>query len=330
MKHCAQILVRLYARLLSLYPRQYRADYGEELQTVFSLAVNEAAQRGRFSIIRLGWRELRDLPGAVIREHGRERRKRKMETSTSAQTGAERSSWGETLAGLWPFLLGPVSVIVEYLTMPAWFQYSETPKYLFVLSLLVGLGVGWAKGWPRWSYLYLGFAMVVGGLAIGGTVSSMVFTVGPEWPVLPQVLIAVGAFGLTVGILTLIARAWRPFHSLYQDIRQDWTRLSFGLFTGVLVLFGGGGIDHDEDPIFTLNVFMPSLIVLAGALVYLRSTTKAQRILALLVSLTLAVAVRVVGGKTFYGTYGAVVGVIVSIPALLGLLPRPAKPLQAG
>ena len=254
-----------------------------------------------------------------------------METSTSTPTGDERSSWGETLAGLWPFLLGPVSVIMAYLTMPAWFQYSETPKYLsiiFVLSMLVGLGMGWAKGWPRWSYPYIGFAMVVGGLAIGGTVSSMVFTVGPEWPVLPQVLIAVGAFGLIVGILTLIARAWRPLHSLYRGIRQDWTRLSFGLFTVVSVLFGG--IDLDEDPIFTLNVFVPSLILLVGALVYLRSTTKAQRMLALLVSLILAVAVRVVGGKIFYGTYGAVVGVIVLIPALLELLPRPAQPSQAG
>ena len=333
MKRNVQILMRLYTRMLGLYPRRYQAEYGEELQTVFSLLVNEAVQRGRFSVIRLGWRELRGLPGAVIREYLREGRKRKMETSTITPTGDGRSSWGETLAGLWPFLLGPVSVIMAYLTMPAWFQYSETPKYLsivFVLSMLVGLGVGWAKGWPRWSYPYIGFAMVVGGLAIGGTVSSMVFTVGPEWPVLPQVLIAVGAFGLIVGILTLIARAWRPLHSLYRGIRQDWTRLSFGLFTGMLVLFGGGGIDLDEDPIFTLNVFMPSLIVLAGALVYLRGTTKAQRVLALLVSLILAVAMRVVGGKIFYGTYGAVVGVIVFIPALLELLPRPAKSLQAG
>ena len=334
MKRNVQILMRLYTRMLGLYPQQYQAEYGEELQTVFSLLVNEAVQRGRFSVIRLGWRELCDLPAAVIREHGRERRKRKMATSTGAQTGAECSSWGETLAGIWPFLfLGPVSVIMAYMTVPAWFQYSETPKYLsivFVLSMLVGLGVGWAKGWPRWSYLYIGFAMVVGGLAIGGTVSSMVFTVGPEWPVLPQVLIAVGSFGLIVGILTLIARAWRPLHSLYRGIRQDWTRLSFGLFTGVLVLFGGGGIDLDEDPIFTLNVFMPSLILLAGALIYLRSTTKTQRILALLVSLVLAVAVRVAVGKIFYATYGAVTGVIVLIPALLELMPRMDRSLQVG
>ncbi len=332
MKRNVQILMRLYTCMLGLYPQQYQAEYGEELQTVFSLVVNEAAQRGRFSVIRLGWRELRDLPGAVIREYLREGRKRKMETSTITPTGDGRSSWGETLAGIWPFLfLGPVSVIVAYLTMPAWFQYSETPKYLsivFVLSMLVGLGVGWAKGWPRWSYPYLGFAMVVGGLAIGGTVSSMVFTVGPEWPVLPQVLIAVGAFGLIVGILTLIARAWRPLHSLYRGIRQDWTRLSFGLFTVVSGLFGA--IDLDEDPIFTLNVFVPSLILLVGALVYLRSTTKAQRILALLVSLVLAVAVRVVVGKIFYATYGAVTGVIIFIPALLDLLPQPSRSMQPG
>jgi hypothetical protein len=73
MKRSAQILVWIYARLLSLYPQQYRAEYGEELQIVFRLVVNEAAQRGRFSVIRLGWREMRDMPGAVIREHRRER-----------------------------------------------------------------------------------------------------------------------------------------------------------------------------------------------------------------------------------------------------------------
>jgi hypothetical protein len=82
MKRSAQILLWIYARLLSLYPQQYRSEYGEELQIVFRLVVNEAAQRSRFSVIRLGWREMRDMPGAVIREHRRERRKRKMETRT--------------------------------------------------------------------------------------------------------------------------------------------------------------------------------------------------------------------------------------------------------
>ena len=73
-----QVLIWIYARLLSLYPQQYQAEYGEELQAVFSLLVNETAQRGRFSVIRLGWCEMRDMPGALIREHRREKRKRKM------------------------------------------------------------------------------------------------------------------------------------------------------------------------------------------------------------------------------------------------------------
>jgi len=73
MNQSTQILVRMYARLLSLYPQQYRAEYGEELQAVFGLVANEAAQQGMFSVIKLGWRELRDLPGAAIREHWQER-----------------------------------------------------------------------------------------------------------------------------------------------------------------------------------------------------------------------------------------------------------------
>jgi hypothetical protein len=64
-----QSLVWIYSRLLNLGPHKYRGEYGEELQAVFSLLGNEAVQRGRFSVIGLAWREMRDMPGAVIREH---------------------------------------------------------------------------------------------------------------------------------------------------------------------------------------------------------------------------------------------------------------------
>ena len=43
MKQSIQVLVWLYNRLLRLYPQQYRAEYGEELRTVFSLMVNETS-----------------------------------------------------------------------------------------------------------------------------------------------------------------------------------------------------------------------------------------------------------------------------------------------
>jgi lipoprotein signal peptidase len=120
-------------------------------------------------------------------------------------------------------------------------------------------------------------------------------------------------------VLLLAARAWRPLRSLYEGVRRDWTRLSFGLFVSAGILFGL--IEHEEDPALTVFVFLPSLIVLLGAFAYLRSATKAQRILAMLISLALAIGVRAAGGKLFYGGYGAVLGAIIFIPALLELLP---------
>jgi len=167
--------------------------------------------------------------------------------------------------------------------------------------------------------------LVLGGFVVNA-IFRIVFEVGPEWPFWPQAMIAIGVFALTMGVLLLAARAWRPLRSLYQGVRRDWTQLSFSLFLGAGILFGL--IDHEEDPALTVFVFLPSLIVLLGAFAYLRSATKAQRILAMLTSLALAIGVRAAGGKLFYGGYGAVLGVIIFIPALLELLP-PADPSRA-
>jgi len=322
-----RLATRLYARLLRLYPRGFRAEFTDEMQATFAAAAAEAAGRGRLSLVTVCLRELRDWPLVVIRAHLHERRKRDMDAQTSSPTtnppvGNERLSWLETLAGLWPFLLfGPVSVLLAYpYPMPDWRTVLSRRILIACVSLFpLGLGIGWFKRWPRWSYTYLGLVLIVVGLSVVNAVFRLVFEVGPEWPVWPQAMIAIGVFALTMGVLLLAARAWRPLWSLYQGVRRDWTRLSFGLFLGAGILFGL--IEHEEDPALTAFVFLPSLIVSLGAFAYLRSATKAQRILALLTSLALAIGVRAAGGKLFYGGYGAVLGAIIFIPALLELLP---------
>ena len=61
------MIVRLYDLLLSLYPRQFRTDFGEEMKSVFLQAVTDC-QNGHprtFLILR----EIKDLPGNLLREH---------------------------------------------------------------------------------------------------------------------------------------------------------------------------------------------------------------------------------------------------------------------
>lgn len=349
MKRSVQILMRIYTRMLSLYPRQYQAEYGEEQQTVFGLVVNEAAQRGTFSVIRLGLREMGDLPGAVLCEYLRERRKRKMEIPTSARRGDERGSRAEALAAIVPFLiLGPMAAILSwgqelgYLPTTTSHGVDWFTTFTSFPPLLIGFGVGWAKGFPRWSYPY---AMVVA-LILGGLLSNSLRLGYIKWGLYIVVLLVAAIFLLLVSV----GRRLRP---LYQSIGRDWTWLSFGLYILVLLAFA---LALDEVPTDYETPYMlgGSLIVMAGALLYMRSTTKSQRILALLICGTLAVTVAVIGSVFYSVSYyeeqllpglrrpgswtGAArmvaifwgwLAALMVAPALLGLF-RPDKSLQAG
>ena len=53
MKRNMQPLRRIYGLSLKLFPAKYREEYGEELQTVFDLALEEAATKGGLEVAML-------------------------------------------------------------------------------------------------------------------------------------------------------------------------------------------------------------------------------------------------------------------------------------
>jgi hypothetical protein len=313
MRRSAQILVRMYARLLSLYPRQYRAEYGEELQAVFGLVVNEAAQQGMFSVIRLGWRELRDLPGAALREHWQERRKRRMETKTSVSPTFEPASWREGLTATTPFLLWALASPVYYLayslnpTPPRWLGIG-TGFRLYLISILLLFVLGLIKGLPRW---FLPYAGLIGSfLSVGFTdvtINRVLHSWGP-WVVLHlrgswvvrsicnQGITWLGLLGVVV-FTVLISVGWRPLRPFYRRIRDDWTLLSFGLYGATLM---GLFVTFDDYPYDEPYVIVASLILAAGAWVYLRSAHIWKRFLALFAGVTLSMAVAAMGKGIIY------------------------------
>jgi hypothetical protein len=63
------LLTRLYALLQRLYPRRFRAEFADEMLAVFAAAVMEAAAHGSAAVALVCWRELRDWPIALSREH---------------------------------------------------------------------------------------------------------------------------------------------------------------------------------------------------------------------------------------------------------------------
>lgn len=63
------LLLWMYARLVRLYPPVFREEMAEEMQTTFADLVQESTARGMLVLGLVILRELRDLPGALLREY---------------------------------------------------------------------------------------------------------------------------------------------------------------------------------------------------------------------------------------------------------------------
>jgi len=155
-----------------------------------------------------------------------------------------------------------------------------------------------------------------------------------------------GLMGLTV-FAVLIVAVWRPLRPFYLRIRDDWTLLSFGLYGATLLAIPYTFDDYPSarEP----YIFVLALILAAGAWVYMRSAHIWRRALALFAAMTLSTVVGAAGKGIIYTTawpgrrhftwqtealsavflWGWLM-VLILIPALLTLLPRPDRPLQAG
>jgi hypothetical protein len=250
-------------------------------------------------------------------------------------------SWGEALAAMLPFLvIGLADVLYEYLAyrghgwlLTRWFFVAS------YLVLLIGFGVGWVKGFPRWSYPYVGWILFIHLLGRGVTSGLWIFRDLGEW--VPLLVIAVVAL--------LLTRSVRPLLQFFRGVWHDWTRLSFGLY-GIVPVLVTASFDEVTKP-YPIPYLAASTVALAGgALACVRSARTSQRALALLIGMTLSWTVTTVG-YTIYGWtampwktgpgpwyvegrgmvfYWSGLLAFLLMPALLGLLRRGVESVRAG
>ncbi len=107
MSNVTRVLTRLYATLLRLYPRRFRAEFGEEMQSVFNEAI--CGRSGRRSTLHF-LRELHDLPGSLLEAYatawglgGR--------ISMNKETISPSTRW-QSFIGILPFLAFGVSSMI--------------------------------------------------------------------------------------------------------------------------------------------------------------------------------------------------------------------------
>lgn len=296
-----------YALLLSLFPKVYRDEYGDELQAVFNLSLDDARRGGWVKAAGVILRELMGLPQAIIHEHLRERRKKKMIGKSASRFDFEPGSRNEVFAALAPFLLfGALPVLLAYLQLlgvvPLWFEIVFV--IVFWLSGLSLFALGFKKGAPRWFMPYLGLPLPI--------ITLLIFngSMNPEWRGFPGLMQAPwfvrqfvyagllwGILILLVALLVLIFWLTPKFRPFYQRIRNDWTLFSFVLYgTAPFALILSFDDYQNEEP----YLFLSFLILAVGGWFYLRNRVPWKRFWSLFIGLTLSMFTAAVGKGILY------------------------------
>lgn len=294
-------LIRAYAVLLRLYPMSFRAQFADEMQAVFDATVNEAARRGTLAAAPVCWRELRQAPGAIMREHWHER-SRAMETQSTERA----SRWG-LLAAMVVFLFAAMAGIIEGRPWGEVATFLITVGAGLLASVLVLLIVGAIKGLPVWSLPTAGLCLVLlasylsvpqGPSPFAARLPPVLsrfflwwYTYRPAHPILEAGKIWLGLLGL-LSLIVLAAAALPPLRSFYGRLRRDWTLVSFMVYGASLfgLYFTFDEYRHEE-----FYLVASVLLLAAGAWVYLRSGGLGRRALTLFTALTLAMMAAALG-----------------------------------
>jgi hypothetical protein len=277
-------LICVYAALLRLYPYHFRAEFGDEMQRVFADMVNDAARRGRVSLMKVCAREAWGLLATLLREHWSSYRERQMNAipdthpTATQQDGPSSGSWLAALATALPFLVYGLTLVIERIVMPDMYgRTSLTPEPLLVrligyLILLMGLGVGWVRGFPRWAYGYISLAYVAMSwwmdlaaphMRTLGVALSNDWSERLGWRAL-----------IPFGVMAVMALAWtrslRPLGQFVVGLWEDWTRVSlvlYGFFVWLMLVAGSDSFHH---PLLNVSMLVSTGIFALGAGAYAR------------------------------------------------------------
>jgi hypothetical protein len=318
------MLTRIVTALLQLYPRQFRAEFGNEMQVVIEEAFS--AQQDWAGKALLLVRELRELPGSILNAYlsnwlGRGN------MSTLSEYIKPSTRW-QAFLGMLPFLAyGLASMLSE---MDNLFDLRTYYAFIaFYLLALVGWLIGWVRGFPLCSYGYFGWSLVFAWWWTG------MRTHGFDWGYLIWI-----PFGIMILIALVWTRSLKPLKNFFGAIWQDWSRLMLAMFaleTWVMMIF-----DENRHPYLLAFIMASSLFASGGVWFYLRSSTLRGRIFSFLGSFIGTTIVSNIAWATWdwHAYYGfpqpehwyqdwgiSVIGVIFWFvilfwPALIGLVRR--------
>ena len=162
-------IMKLFSLALNLYPHQFRARFGSEIEEIFQARLLQAHKEG--VLVGFILRELVDLPGSLVGVYmwsmgaGQDRRVAVSSVGSGGTTGLNSpgEGWGASLlAGLPHLLIGIIILSSELIYGLKGINYNLLNTLLVIAISILFIGVllfNISKGWKSWWASWLGYTV---------------------------------------------------------------------------------------------------------------------------------------------------------------------------
>jgi hypothetical protein len=281
----------LYSALIRLYPTAFRSAFLTDMQAAFEDALEDAYCSGGKELLRFIIQEFYDLPRSLFREH-----------LASVQTIQEdemekafpKASWTETLLAILPTLAWIFGIVAFNAVRITGGNRIFGTVVLILLGLFFLAGVylvirSFKLGFPRWSYAYVSWLIALILIMPAFRISSNMMV-----PIIAPLMIVAA-----IVILLSVTHTWTKVSKLIQNVREDWTLISFAFYSLLpfLVVLPGEMVD---DQFFFPFALAGMVILAAGGMGYMRSGSGWQRFFALLVPALCALSIPTVASNIYW------------------------------
>jgi hypothetical protein len=185
MSRVVQIATNIYGHVLKLYPHHFRAEFGEDMQTVFGMALTDAGRSSSEALVGAVMRELFDLPLNIIREHQRERVRHQAIVVRTVPTEARRVRQARLLIRLAGTALSAFMLYsLRDMLSPGYYIDPQTipfPGFLFVASVGMLLALRWERAG--------GVVTMFGGMGMGLFIAAYLYTLSSSAFTLPGMIL---------------------------------------------------------------------------------------------------------------------------------------------
>ena len=274
--------------LLQTYPTPFRERFGcEMLQVYRSLACQTVQEAGASGLLRLWLRVVWDsIFGALVQWEQQLTTRRRVIMNLNpldASDGIAPLAPRQAVLAVLPFLFFGLANIAMELGIGQAYADSKSlgmmlvthPYLLFNWLILLGLAGGILCGFPRWTFSYLGWALL--GAIWWANLSSYGQPVNWLWLPLAAVVI----------VPLLLRRLLRPARVIMPKLWRDLTLLPLGiyiLYTSLYMIF-----DENHHPALLFFMAASALAAALGAWGFFRTASPLRRVLALTGGLALVV-----------------------------------------